>query len=81
MRALPKPKAGIGAWLNFYNNERQHQGFDYPTPRQIYEKDLWMWTTSVADQLRPAWVSPYGRPAQLALSSTQRSNTGKAARF
>ena len=30
-------KAGIGAWLAFYNEERQHQSHGYRTPRQVYE--------------------------------------------
>jgi putative transposase len=35
-------KAGIGAWLRFYNEERQHQSLGYRTPRHIYEQDLWI---------------------------------------
>jgi putative transposase len=31
-------KADIGAWLDFYNAERQHQSLGYRTPRQIYKK-------------------------------------------
>ena len=30
-------KVGIGAWLVFYNEERQHQSHGYRTPRQVYE--------------------------------------------
>ena len=30
-------KAGIGTWLVFYNEERQHQSHGYRTPRQVYE--------------------------------------------
>jgi putative transposase len=30
-------KAGIGAWLVFYNEEHQHQSQGYRTPRQVYE--------------------------------------------
>ncbi len=30
-------KAGIGAWLAFYNEERQHQSHGYRTPRQVYQ--------------------------------------------
>ena len=33
-------KAGIGAWLDFYNEERQHQSLGYRTPRQIYDEGL-----------------------------------------
>jgi hypothetical protein len=32
----------IGAWLGFYNEERQHQSLGYRTPRQIYEESLWI---------------------------------------
>jgi putative transposase len=30
-------RAGIGAWLHFYNEERLHQAHGYRTPRQIYD--------------------------------------------
>jgi putative transposase len=33
---------GIGAWLSFYNDERQHQSLGYRTPRQIYQEGLWI---------------------------------------
>ena len=35
-------RAGIGAWLRFYNEERQHQSHGYRTPRQIYQEGLWI---------------------------------------
>ena len=31
-------RAGIGAYLNFYNNERPHQALDYRTPAQVFEE-------------------------------------------
>ena len=37
---VAEAKAGIDAWLSFYNEERQHQSLGYRTPRQIYEKGL-----------------------------------------
>jgi hypothetical protein len=37
--SVAEAKAGIGAWLEFYNEERQHQSLRYRTPRQIYEVD------------------------------------------
>jgi putative transposase len=40
-------RAGIGAWLNFYNEERLHQAHGYRTPRQIYEMQC-RWTRSAA---------------------------------
>jgi putative transposase len=39
---VAEAKAGIGAWLSFYNDERQHQSLGYRTPRQIYEEGLWI---------------------------------------
>jgi putative transposase len=32
-------KAGLGAWLSFYNEARQHQSLGYRTPRQAYEAE------------------------------------------
>jgi transposase InsO family protein len=32
-------KSGIGAWLDFYNEERLHQKHGYRTPRQVYEAE------------------------------------------
>ena len=40
--SVAEAKAGIGAWLNFYNEERQHQSLGYRTPRQIYQEGLWI---------------------------------------
>src|SRR5689334_25310928 len=39
---VAEAKAGIGAWLDFYNSERQHQSLGYRTPRQIYQEGLWV---------------------------------------
>jgi putative transposase len=39
---VAEAKAGIGAWLRFYNEERQHQSLGYRTPRRIYEEGLWI---------------------------------------
>src|SRR5256884_2319901 len=35
--SVAEAKAGIGAWLDFYNEERQHQSPRYRAPRPIYE--------------------------------------------
>ena len=35
--SVAEARAGIGAWLHFYNEERLHQAHGYRTPRQIYE--------------------------------------------
>jgi|SRR6516225_5512321 putative transposase len=37
---VTEAKAGIGAWLDFYNSERQHQSLGYRTPQQIYRSAL-----------------------------------------
>ena len=29
-------RAGIGAWLSFYNDERPHQTHGYRTPREVF---------------------------------------------
>src|ERR1700726_3284404 len=39
---VAEAKAGIGAWLSFYNDERQHQSLGYRTPRRVYEEGLWI---------------------------------------
>src|SRR5271167_459413 len=40
--SVAEAKAGIGAWLRFYNEERQHQSHAHRTPRQVYEEGLWI---------------------------------------
>ena len=61
--SVAEAKAGIGAWLTFYNEERQHQSLGYRTPRQIYEEGLWICgRIGVADRLRlPRFPSKLGR--------------------
>jgi putative transposase len=39
---VAEARAGISAWLDFYNKERPHQNLSYCTPRQIYEEGLWI---------------------------------------
>jgi len=36
--SVAEARAGIGAYLNFYNNERPHQALDYRTPAQVFEE-------------------------------------------
>jgi len=38
---VAEARTGIGAWLDFYNTERQHQSLGYRTPRQVYQEGLW----------------------------------------
>src|ERR1700720_998258 len=40
--SVAEAKAGIDAWLSFYNDERLHQSLGYRTPRQIYQEGLWI---------------------------------------
>src|SRR5438132_7258636 len=40
--SVAEAKAGIDAWLDFYNIERQHQSLGYRTPRQTYQEGLWI---------------------------------------
>ncbi len=42
--SVPEARAGIAAWLHFYNEERLHQAHGYRTPRQIYEEQC-PWTS------------------------------------
>jgi putative transposase len=37
--SVAEAKVGIGSWLGFYNEERQHQSLGYRTPRQVYEAE------------------------------------------
>lgn len=34
--SVAEARRSIGAWLNFYNDERKHQALDYCTPSQIF---------------------------------------------
>ena len=36
--SVAEARAGIGAYLNFYNTERPHQALDYRTPAQVFEE-------------------------------------------
>src|SRR5258705_13262609 len=61
---VAEAKAGIGAWLAFYNEERQHQSHGYRTPRQVYEAQA---GGDVDDRLcRPAALPPFPEPARKA---------------
>jgi putative transposase len=40
--SVAEANTGIGAWLDFYNTERQHQSLGYRTPQQIYQEGLWI---------------------------------------
>jgi putative transposase len=36
----PEDRAGIGAYLEFYNQERPHQALGYRTPGEVFEEGL-----------------------------------------
>jgi hypothetical protein len=61
--SVAEAKTGIGAWLDFYNTERQHQSLGYRTPQQIYREGLWICGRSAgADRLRfPRFPSELGK--------------------
>ena len=51
--SVAEAKTGIGSWLGFYNEERQHQSLGYRTPRQAYQAECrWICTIGFADRLR-----------------------------
>ena len=61
---VAEAKAGIGAWLEFYNIERQHQSLGYRPPRQIYQEGLWICG-------RSAVPTGYASPASRASSESR----------
>ena len=65
--SVAEARTGIGAWLGFYNDERQHQSLGYRPPRQIYEESLWICVRS---------ASPTGcaSPASRASSESGKSS-------
>ena len=60
---VAEAKAGIGAWLDFYNRERQHQSLGYRTPAaNLRARPGDMWTIGFADRLRfPRFPSELGK--------------------
>ena len=60
---------GIGAWLSFYNEERQHQSLGYHTPRQIYDEGLWVCRRSALPTVcaSPCFPSQLGKPGNARL--------------
>jgi hypothetical protein len=55
--SVAEARAGIAAWLRFYNEERLHQAHGYRTPRQIYEGQC-PWGRSAAPNGSAFPVSP-----------------------
>jgi Integrase core domain len=66
---VAEAKAGIGAWLDFYNEERQHQSLGYRTPAaNLPGRPVDMWTIGVADRLRPRFPRQLGTRKMLAFA-------------
>lgn len=65
--SVAEARAGIGAYLAFYNDERPHQSFDYQTPRQVFEAGLWAYgrsaqePTGCASPMSPAEAGNMGK--------------------
>jgi len=51
--SVAEARAGIGAYLAFYNDERLHQSFKYQTPRQVFDAGLWTCGRSASPVLPP----------------------------
>jgi hypothetical protein len=60
--SVAEAKTGIGAWLDFYNTERQHQSLGYRTAANLPGRPVDMWTIGGADRLRfPRFPSELGK--------------------
>jgi putative transposase len=70
--SVAEAKAGIGSWLGFYNQERQHQSLGYRTPRQAYEAERpWICGRSASPTGAPSPTSPPAQPQTTALMLTR----------
>ena len=60
---VAEAKAGIGAWLSFYNDERQHQSLGYARRApNLPGRPVDMWTIGSADRLRfPRFPTELGK--------------------
>ena len=50
---VAEAKTGIGAWLSFYNDERQHQSLGYRTPRHSRSRQTGSASASARHARRP----------------------------
>ncbi len=74
--SLAEAKAGIGSWLDFYNQERQHQSLGYRTPRQVYEAECpWICDDRRCRPAAPSPISPPAQPPTTGLMLTRRNSS------
>ena len=60
--SVAEAKAGIGAWLSFYNDDRQHQSLLPHAAANLSGRPMDMRTIGFADRLRfPRFPSKLGR--------------------
>jgi hypothetical protein len=38
--SVAEARSSIGGWIDFYNDERLHQSFEYRTPRAVFEAGI-----------------------------------------
>ena len=74
--SVAEATGGIGAWLGFYNEERQHQSLGYRTPRQIYQEGLWICGRSAVPT---GWASPASRAESREMLAFAHIPTGTTA--
>ena len=77
--SVAEAKAGIGSWLEFYNEERQHQSLGYRTPRQIYEAECrWICEQSASPTGRAFAHIPTGTTTNHRIDVDEKKDRGDA---
>lgn len=75
--SVAEAKAGIGSWLGFYNEERQHQSLGYRTPRQAYQAECrWICGRSAAPTGGAFAHIPTGTTTAAGLMLTRKTVAG-----
>ena len=74
---VAEAKAGIGAWLRFYNKEHQHHNLGYRTLSRIYQKGLWRCGQSALPKRLcfPRFASKLDKRGNAAFASIPRGTT------